>query len=82
MLADPIGRAYRAPYSLFGGSGVREFADREFPREELAWVVAQTRRPPRRPARRTTAWARIRRAFRTPGEPETDAEAAPSPGSA
>jgi hypothetical protein len=45
MPAGHIVRANRAADSLFGGVGVREFAACEFPREDIAWVAARTRRP-------------------------------------
>ena len=79
MVADPIGRAHRAADSLFGGPGVREFADREFPREGLAWVAAQTRRPRHRSVSALSGWRRLWRAFRAPGESERDTEAVPDP---
>jgi hypothetical protein len=63
--------------SLLSGFQAREFAAREFPREDYRWVLASVQ--PARPARKGRAlWARlarILRAFGTPGEVETDPEA-------
>jgi hypothetical protein len=82
MLADQIVRANRAADSLFGGVGVREFAACEFPREDIAWVVVQTRRPHTPKVAARSGWARFRKMFGTPGEAESDSEAIPDPASA
>ena len=79
MLADQIVRADRAAVSLFGGPSVREFAACEFPREDLAWVMAQTRRA-RTPEVRTGGfWSRLRRARPTPEERASDSETVSDP---
>ncbi len=75
MWTDQIGRAYRAADSLPGGPGVREFAACEFPREELSWVVSQTRRPRTLRVGGRWSWGRLRRAFGTPEESKPDNEA-------
>lgn len=74
-MADPIVEARRAAGSLSGGVGVREFAAREFPREDPAWIVSQSRPP--RPTRASFAarWRRFRRLFDAPGETESAPEA-------
>ncbi len=80
MLTDQIGRARHAADSLLGGPSVREFAFCEFPREDLAWVAAQTRRPHTPKAvHGRSAWGRLRRAFGTPEEPESETEAITDP---
>jgi len=77
MLALEIVRANRAVGSLPGGVGAREFAAREFPREDYRWVVAQLCGTPARKARARGLWGRLRRPFGTPGEPKTDPETVP-----
>lgn len=74
MLADPRTRSHRAADSLLGGPGVREFAACEFPREDLAWVLAQTRRPRARKVRGRSVRDRFRfgRARLTPEERELE----------
>jgi len=79
MLALEIVRANRAADSSFGGVGAREFAAREFPREDYRWVVAQLRETRARTVRARGLWARLRRAFGTPDESGTDPETVPEP---
>ncbi len=79
MLADQIVRANRTADSLFGGVSVREFAACEFPREDIAWVASQTRRPRPHKGTALTVWARFRRAFGTPEETRSEPEATPDP---
>lgn len=81
MLADQIVRADRAADSLLGGPSVREFAICEFPREDLAWVAAQTRRPRARKARGRSFWDRFRfgRARPSPKERASDPETVSDP---
>jgi hypothetical protein len=76
MLPEQIGRD-RAARLLPGSASVREFAAREFPREDRHWVEVQTRLP----ASKVGAggvWARLIGVFRTP-ERESEAESAPEP---
>ncbi len=82
MLITQMARTNGAAASLPGGVGVREFAAREFPREDYHWVVAQVTRPSARAAVGPGVWARIRRWFGTPRKSETEPEAAlePAPG--
>jgi hypothetical protein len=75
MLTDQIVRANRAADSLFGGPSVREFAACEFPREDLAWVAAQTRRSRTHRVPGRSGWGRFWRVFGTPEEPELETEA-------
>jgi hypothetical protein len=82
MLADQIVRANRAADSLFGGVGVREFAVCEFPREDIAWVASQTRRPHPTKGSGRSRWGRFWRVFGTPGEAESESETTPDPASA
>ena len=79
MLSHQIDRARSAANPLLGGPGVREFAAREFPREDLAWVVAQTRRPhPVRVSGRSV-WRRLWGGSSTPQEPGSETEAITDP---
>jgi hypothetical protein len=82
MRAGHVVRANRTADSLFGGVGVREFAAREFPREDIAWVAAQTRRPRAHKVAARSGWERLRRVFGAPEEEESDSEAIPDPASA
>ena len=78
MPVDPIARAGRSPVSLLGGTSAKEFADREFPREDVHWVVAQIRAAvtaPVTPSRR----GRLRRLLGTPERAEPSTETAPEP---
>jgi hypothetical protein len=77
MLTQRIVRAHQGSYSLLEGTGAREFAAREFPREDYRWVLASAHRAPAaRPSGGIRArLARFLRAFGTPGEVETDPEA-------
>ena len=63
--------------SLLAECQAREFAAREFPREDFRWVLATAN--PSIPARKARGvrerLARILRAFGIPGESETDPEA-------
>jgi hypothetical protein len=64
--------------SLLGGFQAREFAAREYPREDYRWVLAsanQVAATPKGVGLRARL-ARLLRAFGTPGEVETDPEAA------
>jgi hypothetical protein len=81
MLPEMI-RPNRGDDSLFGGVSVREFAACEFPREDIAWVAAQTRSAPTRTVSRRARWTRFWRPVDTPGEAESDSEAIPEPVSA
>jgi hypothetical protein len=75
-------RTNRGVDSLFGGVSVREFAYCEFPREDIAWVAAQTRPAPTHKVSRRARWVRFWRGSDTPGEAESDSEAIPEPASA
>jgi hypothetical protein len=79
MLAEQIVGANRTADPLLGGVGAREFAAREFPREDYHWVVATTSPKPARPAVVGMWWGRFRRWLGTPGEIESDPEATPEP---
>lgn len=79
MPADQIVRANRGADPLFGGPGVREFALGEFPREDPAWVAAQTRRDRGVSPRRVSAWGRLWRVFGTPEESEAESDAIADP---
>ena len=81
MLADQIVRSGRAGLDLPGGAGVREFADREFPREDLHWVAASVRPRIPRPGSRRSVWARFVGYLRSPGQDEAgdDRAAEPAP---
>ena len=81
MLADHVVRANRTADSLFGGVGVREFATCEFPREDIAWVAAQTRRPRTHKVTARRGWGRFWRVFGTPEEAGSDSEAISDPAS-
>jgi hypothetical protein len=72
-----IVEARQGSSSLLGGIGAREFAAREFPREDFRWVLANTHPAPAAPARGSVRarLARFLRTFGTPGEVETDPEA-------
>jgi len=82
MLAEQIVRANRAVDSLVGGVSVREFAACEFPREDIAWVASQTRRPKTKKVKARSVGWRFWRLFGTPGEAESESEAIPDPASA
>jgi hypothetical protein len=72
-----IVQARQGSSSLLGGFQAREFAAREFPREDYRWVLASAQSAST--SRKGSAlWARLAgflRAFGTPGEVETDPEA-------
>jgi hypothetical protein len=78
MLAA-VTRANRGVDSLSGGVSVREFATCEFPREDIAWVAAQTRPALTRKVSLRARWARFRRGFDTQGEAEPDSEGISEP---
>ena len=82
MQTDQIGRARPVADSLLGGPGVREFAVCEFPREDLAWVAAQTRRPHTPKVRGRSIGRRFRRIFGSPEESESDTEPITDPAAA
>jgi hypothetical protein len=75
MLTTQMVRTNGVPASLSGGAGVREFAAREFPREDYRWVAVQVTRSMAVPAVRPSLRTRIRGWFRTPGKIETEPEA-------
>ncbi len=72
-----IVQARQGSDSLLGGFQAREFAAREFPREDYRWVLASANR--KTAARKgdglRARLARFLRAFGTPGEVETDPDA-------
>jgi hypothetical protein len=72
-----IVQARQGSDSLLRGFQAREFAAREFPREDYRWVLASLQETPRaRKGRGLRArLAGIFRAFGTPGEIESDPEA-------
>ena len=82
MLTTQMVRTNGVAASLPGGVGAREFAAREFPREDYHWGAAQLTRPTDARADGRGLWARIRGWFGTPRKNEADAEAAlePAPG--
>ena len=80
MPADQIVRAHRAADSLFGGPGVREFAACEFPREDPAWVAAQTRASYRSKVGSRPGWKWFRRGWGTSGERAREAPRDPTAG--
>jgi hypothetical protein len=82
MLTTQMVRTNGVAASLPGGYGAREFAAREFPREDYHWVAYQLTRRTAAPAARRGLWVRIRGWFVTPGKIETDPEAnlEPTPG--
>ena len=75
MLTTQMVRTNGVAASLPGGIGAREFAAREFPREDYHWVVRQVTRPTAAPAARPTLWARLRQWWGAPGKTETQPEA-------
>jgi hypothetical protein len=77
MLPEQIGRD-RAARLLPGSASVREFANREFPREDYHWVVSLTRLTSPVRAGAGGIWARLTWVLRTP-ESETEADAASEP---
>ncbi len=78
MLADQIVRAHRAADSLFGGPGVREFAAREFPREDPVWVATWVNGA-RAPARPRSSKGRFGRVVGSPEERASDSEPSSDP---
>ena len=72
-----IAHARRGSDSLLGGFQAREFAAREFPREDYRWVLASLTQAAPAPAGGGLRARLVRylRAFGTPGEVETDPEA-------
>jgi hypothetical protein len=78
MLAA-VTRANRGVDSLSGVVSVREFAACEFPREDIVWVVTQTRPAPTQKVSLRARWVRFRRGFDTHGEAESDSEAISEP---
>jgi hypothetical protein len=77
MLTSEMARANDVARSLPGGAGVREFAAREFPREDYHWVVRQLTRPTAAPAARPGLRARIRRWLDPSGKVAGDPAASP-----
>jgi hypothetical protein len=75
MLTTQMVRTNGVAASLPGGYGAREFAAREFPREDYHWVAHQLSRPTAAPAAGRGLWARIREWFVTPGKIEAQTEA-------
>ena len=80
MPSDPIVRTHRAADSLFGGPGVREFALREFPREDPAWVAAQARASHRSKVGNRPGWKWFRRGWGSSGESAREAPRDPTTG--
>jgi len=72
-------RANRGVDFLSGVVSVREFAACEFPREDLVWVVAQTRPAPTPKVSFRARWVRFWRGYDTHGEAESDSEAISEP---
>jgi hypothetical protein len=75
MLTTQMVRTNGVAVSLPGGYGAREFAAREFPREDYHWVAYQLTRPTAAPAEGRGLWARLRAWLVTPGKTKTDPEA-------
>jgi len=79
MLADQIVRADFAARSLPRGAGVREFAAREFPREDCRWVASVVSGT-RRPTDGTRGfWGRFLRSFGTRRKVASEVDAAQEP---
>lgn len=78
MLADQIVRADFAARSLPRSASVREFAAREFPREDCRWVASAYSGRPRNGAARSR-WGRLLRSFGTRRKAEPEADPAPEP---
>ncbi len=72
-----IVQARQGSSSLLGGTGAREFASREFPREDYRWVLANLYPTPtaREGGGLRARLARFLRTFGTPGDVDTDPEA-------
>jgi len=73
-----IVQARQGSDSLLRGFQARELAAREFPREDYRWVLANVQEAPTARSGRglRARLAGILRMFGTPGEAETDPEAA------
>jgi hypothetical protein len=79
MLADQIVRADFAARSLPRSAGVREFAEREFPREDCRWVARAVLGPTRTEVGIRSRWGRFLRSFGTRRKTEPEADPAPEP---
>ncbi len=64
------------------GAAVREFAAREYPREDFRWIASMVRPAPAPRSGLRARWDRFRRSFGSPRETETDAETVAGPGTA
>ncbi|MGA3022237.1 MAG: hypothetical protein ABSE66_05460 [Thermoplasmata archaeon] len=79
MLAGQIVRADFAARSLPRSASVREFAAREFPREDSRWVASVVSEASRPKGRARVRWGRLLRSFGTPRKAEPEADPAPEP---
>ncbi len=79
MLAGQIVRADFAARSLPRSASVREFAEREFPREDCRWVALAVSGAPRHTGRARLHWGRLLRSFGTPRKAAPEADPAPEP---
>lgn len=79
MLADQIVRADFAARSLPRGAGVREFAAREFPREDCRWVATAYSGTTPHTGTFRARWGRLLRSFGTRRKAEPEADPAPEP---
>jgi hypothetical protein len=79
MLADQIVRADFAARSLPRSASVREFAAREFPREDCRWVASAYSERPRQHGSFRARWGRLLRSFGTRRKAEPEADPAPEP---
>jgi len=79
MLADQIVRADFAARSLPRSASVREFADREFPREDYRWVARTVSGTPPSKGSARARLERFLRSFGTRRKAEPEADPAPEP---
>jgi len=79
MLADQIVRADFAARSLPRSASVREFAAREFPREDCRWVASVVSGPTHPTDGIRSRWARFLRSFGTRRKAEPEVDPAPEP---
>jgi len=79
MLADQIVRADFAARPLPRSASVREFAAREFPREDCRWVASVVSGATRPKDGARARWGRFLRSFGTRRKAEPEADPAPEP---
>jgi hypothetical protein len=79
MLAGQIVRADFAARSLPRSASVREFAAREFPREDPRWVASTVSAASRPKDGARARWGRFLRSFGTRRKAEPEADPAPEP---